>query len=296
MENQEFGKIIPTSFHRCVKKPIEAFLFIDPLCSDCWTIEPYIIKLLLEYGDYFSLRYILTGKAETATSNPHTWNKPANIRFVWEKTSSLHGFSCDGKRTLYHSESSPYICSFAVKAAELQGRKAGAIFLRKLREHFFLHTIEVPDNDQLLTVAKSSGIDVTEFMHDLHSPSAARAFQCDLKFTNEMHITEIPSIVFFQTNSDAEGIKVAGVYSYPVYVQVLKEMMNNQLVAKPLPSFEKTIERFEFLTTDEIAFIYDLTHTEAEIELKKLQLKRKVKQYSCERDVYWMLVKENDSV
>ncbi|WP_379969945.1 ClpXP adapter SpxH family protein [Ectobacillus sp. sgz5001026] len=296
MNKPESDKVLPMPFHRCVKKPIEAFLFIDPLCGDCWTIEPLIIKFILEYGDYFSLRYILTGKAESSCYNPHTWNKPANIRFVWEKTSSLHGFSCDGKINMYHFDSSPYVCSFAVKAAELQGRKAGSIFLRKLREHLFLHHVEVPDREILISIAKHSGIDVEEFTHDLHSASAAKAFQCDLKFTNEMHITEVPSLIFFQANSDEEGVKVAGIYSYTVYAQVLKEMMNEELLPKPLPTMEETIKRFEFLTTDEIATIYELSVVEAEMELKKLQLKRKVAQYSTEKDIYWMLVKENDSV
>lgn len=283
---------MPISFQKCVHKPIEAYLFIDPLCRDCWAIDPLVTKLLLEYGHYFTLRHVLTGKVESS----HKWNKPANIRFVWEKTTSLHGFSCDGKINMHKSDSSPYISSLAIKAAELQGRKAGSKFLRKLQEAIFLSNVHKPDSETLLSCAEKSGIDVKEFMDDLHAAGARKAFQCDLKFTNEMYITEIPSLVFFHTNSDEEGIKIAGIYSYDVYVQILREIVNEELVPKPLPSIEELLHEYEFLSTREVATIYGMSHAEAERELKKLVLKRKVRQLPTEREMYWKFTKENDLV
>ncbi|MFD3447348.1 ClpXP adapter SpxH family protein [Microbacteriaceae bacterium 4G12] len=298
MDKLETDKIIPAPFQKCIQKPIEAYLFIDPLCQDCWVIEPLIVKLWLEYGHYFSIRHVLTGKGEAAAISPsHKWNKPANIRFVWEKTTSLHGFSCDGKVNMNHATSPPYMASLAIKAAELQGRKAGSKFLRKLQEYIFLKNNPKPDVDILLACAKKSNIDVEEFMKDLHSVSAAKAFQCDLKFTNEMHITEIPSLVFFHTNSDEEGIKIAGIYHYDVYVQVLKEIVQEDLTPGPLPSLEEFLGIYEFISTSDLALIYNLTRAEAEREMKKLLLKRKVLQVLTEREIYWKYVeKENDLV
>ena len=51
------------------------------------------------------------------------------------------------------------------------------------------------------------GLDVEEFLHDINSSSAAKGFQCDLKITSEMEVTEIPSLVFFNQNIEEEGIK-----------------------------------------------------------------------------------------
>ncbi|MFX3624130.1 MAG: ClpXP adapter SpxH family protein [Ectobacillus sp.] len=297
MNNVQADKIVPFSFHKCASKPIEAYLFIDPLCKDCWSINPFIMKLLLEYGHHFTLRHVLTGKVEAAPSPSHKWNKPANIRFVWEKTTSLHGFSCDGKINKHHSENLPYMSSLAIKAAELQGRAAGSKFLRKLQELIFFHNIIKPDANMLLSCAQKSGIDAEEFMKDLHSVSAKKAFQCDLKFTNEMHITEIPSLVFFHANSDEEGIKIAGIYSYDVYVQVLKEIVKQELCPSPLPSMETLLQEYDFISTRELAIIYNLSHAEAERELKKLLLKRMVKQIPTEKEIYWKYNrKENDPV
>ncbi|MCP8968318.1 ClpXP adapter SpxH family protein [Ectobacillus ponti] len=275
----------------CSNKPVEAYFFIDPLCRDCWVIEPLIIKLLLEYGKYFSIRHVLTGKAEAAAAAPgHKWNKPANVRFVWEKSSSMHGMSCDGRMHMHACDASPHIASLAIKAAELQGRRAGSQFLRKLQEHLFLQNVSRPTHETLLACAEKSGIDLDEFLQDLQSVSAAKAFQCDLKFTNELHITEIPSIVFFNAKSDEEGVKISGMYSYDVYVQVLREMVKENLVPEPLPPLEALLQCFEFISTNELAIIYDMSEADVMREMKKLLLKRKVVQVPTERDMYWKFV------
>ncbi|MEN1935729.1 ClpXP adapter SpxH family protein [Paenibacillus sp. 102] len=297
MDKQEAKHMRIPSLSKCEHKSVEAYLFIDPLCMDCWEIEPVMIKLWLEYGKYFSIRHILTGKVEGAIASPHKWNKPANIRFVWEKTTSLQGFSCDGKVHMQDASSTPYLVSIAIKAAELQGRKAGSNFLRKLQEYIFLENISKPDLELLLACAEQSGIDVEEFKKDLHSISAKKAFQCDLKFTNEMHITEIPSLVFFHANSDEEGIKIAGIYSYDVYVQLLKEIVKCNIEPAPLPPLEVLLEMVQFMSSKEIAFIYDCSQQEIERELKKLSLKRKVRMIEVKCERYWKwIAKEKDLV
>ncbi|MDM5187500.1 DsbA family protein [Bacillus sp. DX4.1] len=297
MDKQEAKHLQFPSLSKCEQKSVEAYLFIDPLCKDCWDIEPIMIKLWLEYGKYFSIRHILTGKVEGAMTSSHKWNKPANIRFVWEKTTSLHGFSCDGKVHMQDESSTPYLASIAIKAAELQGRKAGSKFLRKLQEYIFLENVSKPDTQLLLACAKQSGIDVEEFKKDLHSISAKKAFQCDLKFTNEMHITEIPSLVFFHGNSDEEGIKIAGIYSYDVYVQLLKEIVKYDIEPTPLPPLEHLLETVKFMSSREIAFIYNCSQQEIERELKKLSLKQRVRTIDVKCERYWKwITKEKDLV
>lgn len=155
MDKQEAKHINMPSPSACEHKSVEAYLFIDPLCKDCWEIEPFIIKLWLEYGKYFSIRHIVTGKVDGTNASSHKWNKPANIRFVWEKTTSLHGFSCDGKVHMQEASSTPYLVSMAIKAAELQGRKAGSKFLRKSSKNTFsLKMYQIPTANYYLHVQK----------------------------------------------------------------------------------------------------------------------------------------------
>lgn len=297
MDYKESQHMLLSSSSKCEQKPVEAYLFIDPLCKDCWNIEPLMVKLWLEYGNHFTLRHIVTGKMDEMAASPHKWNKPANIRFVWEKTTSLHGFACDGKVHMKEAAATPYITSLAIKAAELQGRKAGAKFLRRLQEYIFLSNVVKPDATLLLTCAEESGIDLDEFQQDLYSVSAKKAFQCDLKFTNEMHITDVPSLVFFHANSDEEGIKVSGIYSYDVYVQLLKEIVNEEIEPKPLPPLDLLLKSSQFMSSQELAFIYNCTQQEIELEMKKLLLKRKVQVTDVKCNRYWKWIeKENDLV
>ena len=58
-------------------------------------------------------------------------------------------------------------------------------------------------------------------------PSAAKAFQCDLKISAEMEVTEMPAMVFFNENIEDEGLKITGLYSYHIYVQILTEMLKS---------------------------------------------------------------------
>ena len=118
--------------------------------------------------------------------------------------------SCDGSLWLDNPISTPYLASIAIKAAELQGRKAGIRFLRKLQEMVFLKKQNISTFEVLRVCAENVGLDVNEFISDIHSNSAAKAFQCDLKITSEMEVTEIPTLVFFNENIEDEGIKITG--------------------------------------------------------------------------------------
>ena len=138
MTNQEAFECKSASYpcHCNEKKPIEIYMFIDPLCPECWALEPIMKKLQIEYGQYFKIKHVVSG--QLASLNLGRKQKYENIAELWEKTASRFGMSCDGSLWLENPISAPYLASIAIKAAELQGRKAGIRFLRKLQEMVFL--------------------------------------------------------------------------------------------------------------------------------------------------------------
>lgn len=99
-------------------KPMELYVFVDPLNPQCFELQAVMRKLEIEYGHYFSMRVVLS----TQLFNLNSSAKIANI-----DTDSL---------------SHPVLASVAVKAAELQGKRAGNRFLHKLQEQLFLKTKE----------------------------------------------------------------------------------------------------------------------------------------------------------
>ncbi|SEN15292.1 Predicted dithiol-disulfide isomerase, DsbA family [Mesobacillus persicus] len=267
------------------QKSLEIYTFVDPLCPECWALEPTVKKLLIEYGKYFSLRHILSGKLSTL--NLSGKKQYETIADLWEKTASRTGMSCDGNLWFENPISSPYLASIAVKAAELQGKKKGIHFLRKLQEVVFLEKQNVSSVDVLKSCAQDVGLDMDEFLADLHSESAAKALQCDLKITTEMDVQEIPTLVFFNSNIEEEGLKVTGLYPYDVYVKIIEEMLPMKPEASSPPPLEEFLKQYKTVATKEVAEVYNMTVTGAERELKKLQLKQKVEQLPAKYGMFW---------
>jgi predicted DsbA family dithiol-disulfide isomerase len=275
----------PHHCHGSDKKPIEIYFFVDPICPECWALEPILKKLKIEYGRYFSLKHVLSGKL--ANLNISKKKGYENIAELWEKTASRTGMSCDGNLWLENPISSPYIASIAIKAAELQGRRSGIRFLRKLQEVLFLEKQNISDFEILKECAQTVGLDVCEFIQDIHSESAAKAFQCDLKITGEMDVHEVPTLVFFNENAEDEGIKITGAYPYEIYVQILEEMLSEKPNQSPLPPLETFMRFFKLVGAQEIAVVYNMTIAEVNREMKKLLLQQMVEQIPAKHGTFW---------
>lgn len=65
------------------KKPIEIYVFVDPLCPECWGLEPIIRKLQIEYGQLFSLRHVLSGKIDSLNMGKN--KNYENLAQVWKR-------------------------------------------------------------------------------------------------------------------------------------------------------------------------------------------------------------------
>jgi len=273
-------------------KQIEIYVFIDPLCPECWALEPTLKKLQIEYGDKFSIRHVLTGRL---TSLNISKKAPSEIAKVWERTASRSGMSCDGDVWFEDPISKPIAASVAVKAAELQGKRAGVKYLRKLREVLFLEKQNITKREILINIAESAGLDVEEFKKDLLSDSACKAFQCDLKITREMEVEESPTLVFFNNEKiEEEGIKLSGTYPYEIYVQVLEEILQRKPLAHTPPPLEEFLSYFKFVATKEIAVVYNLSCQEVEKEMKKLLIKQAVERVPVKYGTFWRYIDDID--
>ncbi|WP_042455314.1 ClpXP adapter SpxH family protein [Neobacillus dielmonensis] len=278
------------SCHGSDIKPIEIYMFIDPLSLDCWSLEPVLKKLRIEYGRYFSLKHVLIGRLSNLN---HSKKKTfESITEVWDKVASKSGLAYDKDLLFENSVTTPYYVSIALKAAELQGRRAGIRYMRSLQEVLFVERQNITDIQTLIDCAKRAGLDVQEFSNDIHSESAARAFQCDLKITVEMDVTEIPTLVFFNENVEDEGIKITGTYPYEVYVEILEEMLTERPVKSSPPPLETFIKIYKFVTSKEIALIYNMPISQIEREMKKLILKQMVEQIPARYGTYWRYIAE----
>ncbi|WLD95371.1 DsbA family protein [Alkalihalobacillus sp. AL-G] len=277
-----------------VSRPVEIYSFVDPLCPECWGLEPVLKKLQIEYGQYFRLRHLMGGHLDYWNSVLRKRDGICSREEVaksWEKIANRSGMSCDGDLWLEDPIKTPYIASIAVKAAELQGKAAGVSFLRKLREVLFLQKQNISKLEVLEICAIESGLDLKEFQKDLHSEGAVRAFQCDVKTTREMEVNQLPSLVFF-SNTSEEGIKITGMYPYEIYVHILEELLGKKPEKISPPTFLDFLKKYRFVATQEIAEVYNLSKGEVEKEFKKLVLQQRVERVPVKHGTFWRYIEK----
>ncbi|GAB4073964.1 protease adaptor protein SpxH [Barrientosiimonas marina] len=270
------------------QKPVEVYVFIDPLCPECWSLEPFLKKLSMEFGRFFTLQPIVSGLLHSL--NKDNFDKPQQLKRIWEKTATRTGMCCDGDLWTENNISSPWLASIAVKAAELQGKKAGKTFLRRMQESAFLGKENISDADVLKHCAQKAKLDIDEFTDDLYSSSAKRAFQSDLKLTGEMNVDYVPSIVFFNQKTDDQGIKVSGLYPYDIYVQILKQILQKDPVPSSKPPLESFLKYYKVVGNREISVVYDWSASKTDKEMKKLKLQQTVEKIPVKHGTFWRYI------
>ncbi|MGV2621828.1 UNVERIFIED_CONTAM: ClpXP adapter SpxH family protein [Halobacillus marinus] len=285
MSSEKETNTTTSGFFDLLKRPIEIYVFIDPLCPECWSMEPFLKKLNIEYGRFFTIKPIISGKL--ANLHQNKMKKPENLKQAWDHTASRTGMCCDGDVWLENPVASPFATALAVKAAELQGKKAGMRFLRKVQEYVFLEKQDISDEKVLIECAEQSKLDVREFKKDIHSDAAKRALQCDLKLAHEMEVDSTPTIVIFNESEEDAGLKITGLYAYDVYVKVLKEMLQKDPKPGVKPALEDFLQHYRFVANKEIAVVYDWTEQEAKREMKKLVLKQKAREVPVKHGTFW---------
>lgn len=275
-------------------KLLEVYVFIDPLCPECWAMEPVIKKMKMEYGSYLTINLILANELESL-------NSPCGSKYrslvkdmakAYNETACRTGMPCDGDVWHENPTATPYAAISAIKAAELQGKVIGAKYLRRVREALFLHKENIANSHVLINCAiRVQGMDVDEFVKDMNSDNTHFALADDRRTAKEMDVESAPTMVFFNEDVDQPGLKVEGAYSYDVYEGIIKEMTEKQLKKCPpipLPDF---VAFYSLVATKEIAVVYDLKLEEAHREMKKLQLRQEVEEISTKHGSIWRSLK-----
>ncbi|MFD1068195.1 ClpXP adapter SpxH family protein [Oceanobacillus locisalsi] len=258
-----------------VQKPIEMYVFIDPLCSECWSLDPYLKKLNVEYGRFFTIKHVISG--QLAALNTNGLNKKQQ-----KKQSGSTGIP-DNRENLDY----PWVPALAIKAAELQGKKASKQFIRKIQETLFFDKQNICNEDILLKCASDAALDIEEFHTDLFSDTSKRALQCDLRLANEMDVDYTPTIVLFNQEIEDEGIKISGLHPYDIYEFVLKEILQRTPIPSVKPSLIDYLQLQQIVGTKELSVIYDWSIDKTEKELKKLQFQQLVERVREKNESYW---------
>jgi putative protein-disulfide isomerase len=73
------------------EKEISIIYFTDPICPTCWTIQPQLRKLQLEYADHVNIEYKMGGLPPSWDNfNRHGIQKPSDVAAHWEEVCSFY--------------------------------------------------------------------------------------------------------------------------------------------------------------------------------------------------------------
>lgn len=178
---------------------IKVLYFTDPVCSTCWLTEPYIEKLLLEYGPMLEMDCKMGGLMPSwkhfKRIDPNLSNEVYLSR-LWNQQSLEYGVVMDGNIWLQDPINSSYPASIAYYAAKRQDRTLGFAMLRTLREMLFLQNKNIGEERHLITAAIQHKLDLPQFLDDCSNGVALADLKHDISERNKWKIEYFPTLVF----------------------------------------------------------------------------------------------------
>src|SRR5699024_5131328 len=115
------------------------------------------------------------------------------------------------------------------------------------------------------------------------------------QISKEMGVEHTPTVVFFNKYTDEQGIRLSGLYSYDIYVHILSKVLQTQPTPIAKPNIEEFLSYYKIVANKEIAIVFDWSLSQTATEMKKLQLKQKVRNHALAHGSYWEYIGEENS-
>lgn len=254
---------------------LEVRIVTDPACGWSWGTEPKLRRLLWEFGDALSLRWVMGGMARTV-GDPQV----ERYRSTWLEVAAESGMPLDPRIWMQGGMSSTYPACQAVVAACEQGADAGGRYLRRLREGIFCERRRLDHSEALIAEAGAAGLDVPRFEIDLRSNAIVESFGAHLEeartiperakaenatgCTGPIERVTFPSLTFVAPGGERRG--VYGWRPYEEYREAALAMGAAATDAAP-PEPLDVIDRFGRAATAEVEAITGRPRPVVEAEL-----------------------------
>ncbi|MEA2375367.1 MAG: putative protein-disulfide isomerase [Thermoleophilaceae bacterium] len=150
----------------------------DPACTWSWAAEPFIRRLMVEFGDSLSFTWVMGGLARdyTAGRDIYPW-----LISHWLEVAAETRAPLDPLIWKEGPIGSTYPASMAVKAAQEQADDGGYRYLRALREGLLCLRRKLDTTEALVETAREARLNVERFRIDLGSHAIVEAFGNDLE-------------------------------------------------------------------------------------------------------------------
>jgi len=178
-----------------MKKPTLFYVY-DPMCSWCWGYKNTWLKLQQAVQPFLNIEYKVGG---LAADSDVTMPIPMQefLQSTWKKierelsTKFNHSFwrNCTPRRSTYPA------CRAVIIAREYQ---LEIEMLEAIQEAYYLNAKNPSDNDILVQLAQSLGIDNDEFKQKLTSDNINNNLLAEINLIQKMPIQGFPSLVLLK--------------------------------------------------------------------------------------------------
>ena len=179
--------------------------FTDPMMGLSYEQEPVYEKLAAHYGDQLEFKYVMAGLVRDVSDfmlpselalppeeGMQVYNKRLAQIYLDEESIGGLPMNMDGFHLFDENHRSSYPLCIAYKAAQLAEPGKADDFLLRLRRATIVETRQTTLTGELVSVAKESGIDKTDFLNHFNDGSAEAAFHEDLALTRSYCIHGLP--------------------------------------------------------------------------------------------------------
>ena len=270
-------------------KKVHLLYFTDPVCSTCWTIQPQLRKLKIEYDQYLEIEYCMGGLLPSWENyNRGGIKTPDDVFNNWQITSQNQDMPISPEIWKSNPLTSSFPPSIAFKAAQMQDIDKAILFLRKINESLFLENQNILDLKLLRHAAYESGLDAARMVRDMEV-KAKILFELDLKMAEELQISVLPTFIF--TDKFNHSKIISGYQTYGQFEMTLLEFIPDAIKSPVNKKYNKLFKKYPTLTTTEFGFLTDNNNTEAKLILKRLMQKGIIEKYGMKNDdVIWKLI------
>lgn len=267
---------------------LEVIEYTDPYCTWCWGSEPILRKIQEVYGGQVRIGFRMGG---LVADIGHFYD-PANriggenwyrqVAEHWLEASSYHGMPVDERvfHDLKDEFRSTYPANIAYKSAEFQDEELAKKFLRRMREAAAAERKAIHKLDVQASMAKEVGLDGDQFVNDIITGKAEKAFFEDLRECRSRGIRGFPTFLV-RDRAGKEAI-LRGYHRFEDFESVFEKLAGDALTPKTIEASEENI--FAFIrkhgkvAPKEVSEVFDLTMEFAMDLLRRLKKKGLLKE------------------
>lgn len=178
----------------------------DPMCSWCWGFKLTWTKIRSSLTDDIEVKYLLGGLAPDS-QEPMPVSMQNDIAGYWRKiqqhipgTEFNFDFweKCAPRRSTYPA------CR-AVIAARKQNTDIERPMIEAIQRAYYLNAQNPSDDDTLIALAESLGLDAEQFSADLNSSETQQQLEQEIQFGRQIGAQGFPSMIL-ETNGNYQYV------------------------------------------------------------------------------------------